>query len=452
MSTRELFWTLGLAAALTTSGALVSGCSESGSLAEDSRFSSSGDGLIYGSDDRLEWYQLGSAALRDFAEATAGVLDRTDLTLMADGSYRIYTGTSFASSQRLCSTEPYRSQPASMFCTAFRVGEDLVATAGHCVDAASCGSTAFVFGFRMEDESSVRAQVPAQDVYRCSEVVARQETNTNDYAVVRVDRAIVGHPTLRLRRSSAPDLGTPLVVAGHPSGIPLKVVADNAVVRDVSHPDYFSANVDTYGGNSGSPVVNAETFEVEGILVRGNTDFVYDRKKRCYTSNVCPDSGCPGWEDVTRAAKFAAYVPELPVFRCTDDAECDDLDPCNGAEVCELDSGACLSGPTVVCDDLSACTDDFCQATGPGSYLCATEPVDCSDGDVCTDDVCDAATGCAHLAVACDDGSDGCCSPGCELTDPDCAVPVCANRGEACSENADCCLGLCDRRRGTCKK
>jgi hypothetical protein len=48
---------------------------------------------------------------------------------------------------------------------------------------------------------------------------------------------------------------------------------------------------------------------VEGILVRGNTDFVYDSARRCYVSNRCADTGCPGWEDVTRTTQFASLIP-----------------------------------------------------------------------------------------------------------------------------------------------
>jgi len=39
--------------------------------------------------------------------------------------------------------------------------------------------------------------------------------------------------------------------------------------------------------------------EVEGILVRGENDYIYDTKQGCYKSNVCPMNGCRG-EDVTK--------------------------------------------------------------------------------------------------------------------------------------------------------
>ncbi|WP_420540401.1 S46 family peptidase (plasmid) [Paenibacillus polymyxa] len=45
--------------------------------------------------------------------------------------------------------------------------------------------------------------------------------------------------------------------------------AVGAAVRDNPPNAFFVANLDTYGGNSGSPVFNSDTHEVEGILVRG---------------------------------------------------------------------------------------------------------------------------------------------------------------------------------------
>jgi hypothetical protein len=277
-------------------------------------------------------------------------------------------------------------------------------------------------------------------------VIARAETSTDDFAVVRLDRPVQGHQPLSVRRSGAVSVGQPLMVAGHPAGLPLKVAA-GAQVRDNSHPYYFSSNLDTYGGNSGSPVIDVASGQVEGILVRGNTDFVLSGKgrNRCYASNVCSDSGCPGWEDVTRTSRFVGYVPEAAP--CTTDAECDDANVCNGAETCDLATGQCQAGAALACDDGDACTTDSCD---PQSG-CATATVACDDGDACTVEFCDSVDGCGSEPVACDGGADGCCSPGCEGVDPDCDVPACAERGQACSSGADCCSGSCHTRKGTCR-
>jgi V8-like Glu-specific endopeptidase len=98
-------------------------------------------------------------------------------------------------------------------------------------------------------------------------------------------------------------------VIGHPVGLPLKY-AGNAKITDNSPSTYFSANLDTFGGNSGSPVFSMVDGKhiVEGILVRGETDFV--EVNGCTRSQVYPTTGQMG-ENCTRVAEFAHLVPEI---------------------------------------------------------------------------------------------------------------------------------------------
>jgi V8-like Glu-specific endopeptidase len=74
---------------------------------------------------------------------------------------------------------------------------------------------------------------------------------------------------------------------GHPSGLPMKY-ADGAKVFG-NFDNYFSTNLDTFGGNSGSPVFNAKTNEVVGILVRGDIDYIEGEfeGRTCMRVNTC---------------------------------------------------------------------------------------------------------------------------------------------------------------------
>jgi hypothetical protein len=66
----------------------------------------------------------------------------------------------------------------------------------------------------------------------------------------------------------------------------------------------FVANLDTYGGNSGSPVSNSDTHVVEGSDPRGERLVSQGGRK---PSLVCPTTGCQG-EDCTRTAEFTALL------------------------------------------------------------------------------------------------------------------------------------------------
>ncbi|OQB98875.1 MAG: hypothetical protein BWX80_03903 [Candidatus Hydrogenedentes bacterium ADurb.Bin101] len=95
-------------------------------------------------------------------------------------------------------------------------------------------------------------------------------------------------------------------VIGHPSGLPKKIAFGSETrVRKNDAQGFFYANLDSYGGNSGSPVFNAEDGFVEGILVRGNTDFVLNGD--CFRSNILQnDNESP--EQVSKSATFAGWI------------------------------------------------------------------------------------------------------------------------------------------------
>lgn len=119
-----------------------------------------------------------------------------------------------------------------------------------------------------------------------------------------------GVSPLKFRESGTAGDGEQLVVIGHPSGLPTKI-AGGAKIRS-GEAAYFTANLDTFGGNSGSAVFNATTGIVEGILVRGELDYVSDivDGKVCKRANKCSDDGCDG-EDVTRITS----VEGIPVSK-----------------------------------------------------------------------------------------------------------------------------------------
>ena len=117
----------------------------------------------------------------------------------------------------------------------------------------------------------------------------------------------MSYQTIEIRKEGAIANGTAITVIGHPSGLPTKI-SGGANVRSTDQQAYFVANLDTYGGNSGSAVFNTMTREVEGILVRGETDYVSNGT--CNVSKVCPTTGCRG-EDCTRIAELIDLIPQV---------------------------------------------------------------------------------------------------------------------------------------------
>lgn len=265
--------------------------------------------VIYGEDDRKDLYDSSNLPeFVDLARSTAILMKKTKLISVEADRFKVQAEL-FGESMGLCPEEPFFSQPNPGFCSGFLVGPDLFVTAGHCIrDAAACQGIAFVFDYGYSEEGKDLSTISSSNVYSCKTLVTRmQEPGLGkDYAVVQLDRNVEGRLPLAINRGTAIGVGEGVTVIGHPSGLPTKITS-NAVVRS-NQPTlpYFVANLDTYGGNSGSAVFNTSTNEVEGILVRGETDFV--SRNGCTVSNRCAEGACRG-EDVTKTSVFASFIP-----------------------------------------------------------------------------------------------------------------------------------------------
>ena len=251
---------------------------------------------------------------------TVAIMSISDLTPNGD-SYTVPTET-LASwylntfGRPLCPDEPYLNQPNPALCSGFLVAPDIIATAGHCaVNQAYLNNIAVVFGFVMLDPVNAVTTIDASEVYLCTEIIARYEADDADWALIRLDREVIGHMPIPVRRSGKVADNQALFTIGYPIGLPRKYAA-NADVQDNLSLSRFAANLDSYIGSSGSPIFNSNTNVVEGLLFDGNIDFVSDGG--CDRSRVCPDSGCPDWEIITRTTEFSEYIPSYDVYLGTD--------------------------------------------------------------------------------------------------------------------------------------
>ncbi len=249
--------------------------------------------VIYGEDNRIQVSQA-SSQQQEWAKATLAQISPGEW----DDQYR-FTSKTYGESYRLCSGERFYNELSVANCSGFLVAPDVVVTAGHCVqNMADCNNYKWVIDFK-----DGALGTSAEKVFSCTEIIDRKlDSDTMaDYAVIRLDRQITDRKFFRTRTSGNVAVNTPLVLIGHPSGLPAKV-AGGAVVRTNSNDIFFSANTDSFGGNSGSAVINAQTGRVEGILVRGDQDYdIIDGPdgERCRVERVCPIDGCEG-EDVTK--------------------------------------------------------------------------------------------------------------------------------------------------------
>ncbi len=90
-----------------------------------------------------------------------------------------------------------------------------------------------------------------------------------DWALVQLEHAILNHRPARIRRARRVAPGQAVHLIGYPLGLSVKIAAGTTVFESANQEfaaQIFEANVDAFPGNSGSPIFNSETHEVEGIL------------------------------------------------------------------------------------------------------------------------------------------------------------------------------------------
>lgn len=289
--------------------------------------SQAGNKMIYGDDDRVDYYAM-PENLRWAADSTVSLWKKNAMWLdQAAGKYNLAT-YNFGESYNLCPGEKFREQPAGAFCSGALVGEDLVMTAGHCiVTEGDCASAAFVFGYAVtEAGGKARTEISSGEVYTCSKIVKRQLVNVTtsvdnqetteygpDYALIKLDRKVKGHAPLAINRAGGLKKDTPLFVTGHPVGLPFKFAGNARVIKDTDKASaYFVTNLDTFGGNSGSPVFNAATLLIEGIHVRGEGAQPFlPTFEGCSTYLVRP-AGTGYGGHVTKVDFLAAEIPPTP--------------------------------------------------------------------------------------------------------------------------------------------
>ena len=261
--------------------------------------------VIYGEDNRRDVYDSTNASFIELAKSTAAMISQNNLKSILNDEVEISGSTLQA--RGICAQERFSTQISAANCSGFLVASNRLVTAGHCIKSEDdCRNYKWVFDFKVDHADQGKVNVPSTSVYGCKKIISRKldSMTKDDYAYIELDRKVTDRQPLKVRKSGKVSKDTAIVVIGHPTGLPTKI-SDGANVRNLQSK-FFQANLDTYGGNSGSAVFNVETEEVEGILVRGETDYVYNSALGCQVSNVCANDSCRG-EDVT----FITNIPGL---------------------------------------------------------------------------------------------------------------------------------------------
>lgn len=260
--------------------------------------------VIYGIDNRVNIDESSKSFLADSVAAMVPsyVFARSEEGSLLDSIFSKFPTLKTHRGYPTCSDMKFRDEPTISSCTGFLIGENLMMTAGHCMIkggtevankvSESCRNNKWVFNYK---KSSVNSEghlvIDKNEVYGCKKVIAASYTGQLDYAVIELDRRAADKKPLKMNLTpSAVKEGTDIYVAGHPTGLPLKIADGATIVDNKYYSNNLITDLDTFAGNSGSPVLNSKD-EVIGILVAGEIDYVYDFENACYRVNNCKGQG-----------------------------------------------------------------------------------------------------------------------------------------------------------------
>lgn len=186
-----------------------------------------------------------------------------------------------------------------------------------------------------------------------------------------------------------------LCVAGDSTG-------NSATCNRVADHNAFSYEIGISSDAAANAVhMNSITGNATGVDGSAITSGTLDAENNWWGAPDGPSDGggtpaTGSGDPVTTGVDFGPFATTPPAcVACVVDADCDDGNPCNGSETCNVGGGTCVPGT----------------------------PLNCDDGSDCTADSCDPAIGCVNAVASPDSDNDGYCDfqevqAGCNPNDP----------------------------------
>ncbi len=266
---------------------------------------SSSDGAIYGEDDR---------------SLVAGSLPRVAvLAQLEESRYReteegitLHPISLKEKLPLLCEGEKFEDHATFSKCTSFMVSKTLMVTAGHCVNTQEeCLKRRWIFS--EEYSLSEGSFIPRDQVVKCKRLVEHKKNrfSRNDYALIEIEPASAQFQPFDFLKTNPfiekATIPKNFFVLGHPSGLPL-IHSGRAIQIPFESQFIIRIDSDTFAGNSGSPVIDAHSGKVFGILTNGDTDYKMNQERGCVETHHCGDGECKG-EDVVPLFNISTLVP-----------------------------------------------------------------------------------------------------------------------------------------------
>lgn len=229
---------------------------------------------VYDNDDRLDPYKVTDSKLIELSQAIAHQIYKDELRGWTFQRYwQVVTRP--LESRGVCANERFSDQPTMRDkCTGILIGAKTLLTAGNCTTAHYCRNDLFywMFDYKMEPQGFDNKR-HRKNFYKCERIIKRvfDPSTAISYTVLELEKEIEGIKPIKLAKRGEITRNSEMIVMGHPEGMPLKIAAD-ARVHD-QNKEHFLLSSDIHGANVGAAVINAKTYELEGILISGRSNY-----------------------------------------------------------------------------------------------------------------------------------------------------------------------------------
>ncbi len=235
---------------------------------------------IYGSDSRVDFYDINSPEIERLSQSVAAMIPAQ--SMIDKGDYSKFIAVSLGS-DNYCDDTKFSNQTTIANCTGFLISENTLLTTGSCIsNQTDCDNNKWVFNFKRNFKSHRVKTADSKDIFSCKKIIKRVQNigRRVSYAIVELDRPAVDKTFIDLKTSEAPVKDGSIIMLGHPHGLPLKY--SSMASSQYIYQTFFKADLDSETRSAGSPVFDKQTLRPIGMYLWGPND--YTSTRGCRTS------------------------------------------------------------------------------------------------------------------------------------------------------------------------